>query len=237
MLSVRGPLISYAILWRTIFLVPIQQPNRRLNSLKKPSNAPKTRLQLTLHGVVASSNPAKALAVIGNRGKQNTYGLDETIEGTRATLAAVYPDRVIIRNAGREETLLFDPNAKPSRSQSQAGNPRVQKPRAKSANASERLEQIRQEVVDNPAALMTYIRLSQVKRDGKVVGYRVNPGKDRALFDSVGLEPNDLAVTLNGVDLTNDAEAAKLWPQLTQMTELNLVVDRQGQRHDIYIGF
>ena len=71
-------------------------------------DAPQTRLNLTLVGLVASSNPQTALAVITHRGKQNTYGLNEAIEGTRATLQAVYPDRVIIRNSGRDETLMLD---------------------------------------------------------------------------------------------------------------------------------
>ena len=67
------------------------------------TDAPKTTLNLTLNGVVASSDESVAAAIIENRGQQNTYGIDEKIDGTRAILKAVFADRVIIRNGGRDE--------------------------------------------------------------------------------------------------------------------------------------
>jgi len=194
-------------------------------------DAPVTRLNLTLVGVVASSSPQTSLAVITNRGKQNTYGLNEAIEGTRATLQAVYVDRVIIRNSGRDETLMLD-GVKFSKEQ-----PRQVpvKSVSKSSSPSSELGRIKQEILEKPQTLFSYIRLSQVKRDGKLVGYRVNPGKERALFDAVGLKANDLAVNLNGNDLTDPAVMAKLWTELSQATDFTLTVEREGQLHDIYI--
>lgn len=201
---------------------------------KKPvaQDAPETRLNLTLVGVVASTDPGTSLAVIANRGRQNTYGLNEAIEGTRATLQAVYVDRVIIRNSGRDETLMLD-GMKFSKSQPQA----QPSPAAKSppSSVASDLGRIKQEILDKPQNLFSYIRLSQVKKDGELVGYRVNPGKERALFDAVGLQPNDLAVSLNGNDLTDPAVMARLWTELSEATEFMLTVEREGQLHDIYI--
>lgn len=196
-------------------------------------DAPETRLNLTLVGVVASSSPQTSLAVITNRGKQNTYGLNEAIEGTRATLQAVYVDRVIIRNSGRDETLMLD-GVKFSKEQSRSAP--VTKKVSKSSRApSSELGKIKQEILEKPQTLFSYIRLSQVKRDGELVGYRVNPGKERALFDAVGLKANDLAVSLNGNDLTDPSVMAKLWTELSQATDFTLTVEREGQLHDIYI--
>ena len=193
-------------------------------------DAPETKLNLTLVGVVASSDPQTSLAVITHRGKQNTYGLNEAIEGTRATLQAVYVDRVIIRNRGRDETLMLD-GVKFSKDVSRTA---PEKPAPRSAPASE-LGRIKQEILEKPQTLFSYIRLSQVKRDGELVGYRVNPGKERALFDSVGLKANDLAVSLNGNDLTDPTVMARLWTELSQATDFTLTVEREGQLHDIYI--
>ncbi|UXI01185.1 type II secretion system protein GspC [Photobacterium sp. TY1-4] len=200
---------------------------------KKPvaQDAPETRLSLTLVGVVASTKPGTSLAVIANRGRQNTYGLNEAIEGTRATLQAVYVDRVIIRNSGRDETLMLD-GVKFSKSQPQPQPTSATTP--KPAVASN-LSQIKQEILEKPQTLFSYIRLSQVKKDGALVGYRVNPGKERALFDAVGLQPDDLAVSLNGNDLTDPAVMARLWTELSEASEFMLTVERDGQLHDIYI--
>lgn len=198
-------------------------------------DAPQTSLNLTLVGVVASNRAETTLAVITNRGKQNTYGLNEAIDGTRATLQAVYVDRVIIRNSGRDETLMLD-GVKFGQSQSQQPARSKSKPveTVKAASSSE-LDQIKKDILEKPQNLFTYIRLSQVKRDNELVGYRVNPGKDRVLFDAVGLKANDLAVSLNGNDLTDPTVMAKLWTELSEATDFTLTVEREGQLHDIYI--
>ncbi|MFS1426028.1 type II secretion system protein N [Vibrio splendidus] len=70
-------------------------------------DAPKTRLNLVLVRV-ASSNQKNSLAVIANRGSQDTYGIGETIDGTRAQQGNVLKDRVIIENQGRNETLMLE---------------------------------------------------------------------------------------------------------------------------------
>ncbi|MDO6582422.1 type II secretion system protein GspC [Photobacterium sp. 2_MG-2023] len=209
-------------------------------------DAPETKLNLTLVGVVASNNPQTTLAVITNRGKQNTYGLNEAIDGTRATLQGVFVDRVIIRNNGRDETLMLDgqkfgqngsqvsaPSTAPAARQ--APEPTVQPDSTESEGAGDELAQIKQEIMDKPQNLFSYIRLSQVKQDDELIGYRVNPGKNRVLFDAVGLQPEDLAVSLNGNDLKDPTVMARLWTELSSATELTLTVERDGQLHDILI--
>ncbi len=99
------------------------------------------------------------------------------------------------------------------------------------------LDSIKAAISENPQQFLKYIRLSQVNRDGKLVGYRVRPGRDRALFDSVGLQDGDIAVELNGADLTNPASMGEIWKNLNQLSELNLTVERDGQRYDIYLQF
>ncbi|WP_436317782.1 type II secretion system protein GspC [Vibrio agarivorans] len=201
------------------------------------TDAPKTKLNLTLAGVVASTSANKSLAVIANRGQQATYGLDETIEGTRAKLKAVLVDRVIIENAGRDETLMLDGIDYTKRSQSPAANPVQSRQAAAPEPDSDRLEQIQQEISQDPQQLFQYVRMSQVKRDGDVVGYRLSPGKDRELFESIGLQNGDIATQLNGQDLTDPAAMGQIFQDIGNLTELSLTVERDGQPYDVYIQF
>lgn len=201
------------------------------------TDAPKTKLNLTLVGVVASSNGNKSLAVIANRGQQATYGLDEVIEGTRAKLKAVLVDRVIIENAGRDETLMLDGIDYAKRSQSPAANPVQSRQAAAPEPDSGRLEQIQQEISQDPQQLFQYVRMSQVKRDGDVVGYRLSPGKDRELFESIGLQNGDIATQLNGQDLTDPAAMGQIFQDIGNLSELSLTVERDGQPYDVYIQF
>ena len=202
-------------------------------------DAPKTRLNLVLVGAVASSNPKLSLAVIANRGTQATYGINEEIEGTRAKLKAVLVDRVIIDNSGRDETLMLEgieykrlavsAPAPPRTSSSVRGN--------NPASAEEKLDEIKAKIMKDPQQIFQYVRLSQVKRDDKVIGYRVSPGKDSELFNSVGLQNGDIATQLNGQDLTDPAAMGNIFRSISELTELNLVVERDGQQHEVFIEF
>ncbi|EJA7360221.1 type II secretion system protein GspC [Vibrio alginolyticus] len=199
-------------------------------------DAPKTRLNLTLVGAVASSDANTSLAVIANRGKQATYGLGEEIEGTRATLKAVLVDRVIIDNQGRDETLMMQGIEYKKLSESpQVARAQAQRAEAATSDVGEKLEQIRGEIAKDPQSVFKYITISPVKKDGDIVGYRVSPGRDAALFNDVGLQPGDIAVQLNGIDLSDPSSSVQLMQVMSDPQELNLTVERDGQQYDIYI--
>jgi len=208
------------------------QTNAPVVEQPKVQDAPKSRLNVVLVGVVTSSNPDKSLAVIANRGQQATYGLNEVIEGTRAKLIQVQSDRVIIDNSGRNETVMLEglKYTKPSASAVPAP-----KSVTRSQVSPDSLNKIREEIRQDAKQIFQYVRMSQVKQDGEVVGYRLSPGKDRALFDAVGLKPGDIAISINGLDLKDSAAMGEVFRSLSQLTELNLTVERNGQPHEIYI--
>jgi general secretion pathway protein C len=203
--------------------------------------APKTSLSLVLVGVVSSSDSSRSLAVIANRGSQETYGIGEDITGTRARLRNVLKDRVIIENQGRNETLMLEGLEYKNIGQLQESTSTSRQSNVQGNNPAEvnlgDLDAIRSAIAEDPQQFLKYIRLSQVNTDGKLVGYRVRPGSERALFDSVGLEDGDIAVELNGTDLTQPAAMGELWKTFGELNEINLTVERDGQRYDIYMQF
>ncbi|CSB99102.1 general secretion pathway protein C [Vibrio cholerae] len=101
----------------------------------------------------------------------------------------------------------------------------------------DKVDAIREAIARNPQEIFQYVRLSQVKRDDKVLGYRVSPGKDPVLFESIGLQDGDMAVALNGLDLTDPNVMNTLFQSMNEMTEMSLTVERDGQQHDVYIQF
>lgn len=201
--------------------------------------APKSRLNLVLVGAVVSSNSEKSLAVIANKGQQETVGIGEAIQGTRAKLVQVHSDRVIIDNAGRNETIMlqgidYSAQSAPSSSSS--------KGTSSSSSSSHRvdispdtLERIREEIGQDAKQVFQYVRMSQIKEGDDVVGYRLSPGKDRELFDEVGLQNGDIAVQINGLDLKDAAAMTQVFNALSELTELTLTVEREGQPYEIYI--
>ncbi len=199
------------------------------NSSAVKQDAPRTRLNLTLTGVLASTVPSRSIAVIIYAGQEASYGIGDTITGTPAKLRDVLPDRVILSNQGQDETLMLD--GEEFKAPGSGGS--TARPATPAGNTP--LSQLRDDLVKNPGKLLDYITISPVMQDGKLQGYRINPGKDVAFFHRMGLQSNDLAVSINGNDLRDNAQAMQIMNQLSSMTEMNLTVERNGQSQDVYI--
>ena len=189
---------------------------------------PRTRLNLTLTGVLASNQADRSIAIIINGGEESSYSIGDLVTGTQARLRDILPDRVILDNQGQDETLMLDGEEFKALGQQQPTAPEA------SGGTSE-LSQLRNDLVKNPGKLLDYVNISPIMTDGKMQGYRINPGKDVAFFHRIGLQSNDLAVSINGYDLRDNGQAMQIMNQLSSMTEMNLTVERNGQQQDIYI--
>ena len=195
------------------------------------SSAPKTKLNLTLVGVVAASDPDYSSAIISHKSKQDSYFIDSEIEGTGATVSEIYEDRVILDVDGVLQTLMLDGvDGLKQQNNRQTKAVRNEETKAKSVDLD------RSALLKDPGKLTDYIRISPYRQDGAIVGYRLRPGKDRTLFEQAGLKNNDLAVELNGVDLTDTQQAFSLMKDFPTMTDLSLTVERNGQLHELYLN-
>ncbi|MBP7548094.1 MAG: type II secretion system protein GspC [Corallincola sp.] len=196
-------------------------------------DAPKTTLNLKLTGIVASDPQIRGAAIIEHQGKQATYGIGDQVDGTTATLRQILRDRVIIMNRGVEETLMLD-GEEYRRAESSAA---VSAPPDATPAALNQLGDMRRELRSNPGAAMSrlsdYLRVSPVRDGEGLQGWRINPGMDPQLFTSLGLQPNDLAIAMNGVDLTDLQQAMGIINKLGEMDQVALTVVRDGQQYDI----
>ena len=205
---------------------------------EKITDAPKTSLSIQLTGVVASTAQQHGLAVIASSGSQNTYSLGDKIKGTSASLKEVYADRIIITNSGRYETLMLDglkyETGGKANQQLQRAKSSVNKvDKRKDSQVAKELVSSRDELLADPSKLTDYLAISPVKSGGELQGYRLNPGKDRELFKKAGFKANDLAKSINGYDLTQMSQALEVMAQLPELTEISLMIEREGQLVEI----
>ncbi|MCM5697312.1 type II secretion system protein GspC [Leclercia sp. LTM01] len=138
----------------TLF-VPRQQAERSAVTLSS--------LNVRLAAVIASSQPENALIVLEQGGQQTSYGINEMISGTQARVQAIYADRVELSNGGHVEALRLDDNADARQPQEPAAT--------------------RAELAKNPARLLDFVSVSPVNKAGTLQGYRLNPGKEAAIFN------------------------------------------------------
>lgn len=211
-------------------------------------DAPETRLKLTLSGVVASSDRETAAAIIESSGKQETYSIGENIKGTRAVLENVFNDRVLLKVSGRLETLMiegldFNKNVKaikqvnkpqrPSRKSSKLSpSPNIVDQRNNKA-LTQSTKSLRKDLDEDPGKITDYLKISPKRNNGKISGYRLMPGKDPTFFQSAGLKTGDVAVQMNGFDLTEPRQAAQALQSLKEQREVSLLLDRNGDMTEI----
>ncbi|MBQ4844764.1 type II secretion system protein GspC [Pseudoalteromonas sp. MMG005] len=198
------------------------------------SDAPETTLNVRLTGIVAVSlDDAAGFAIIESQGKQLTYEVKESIQGTRATLSRVLPDRVILDVSGRFETLMLDGIeysknvAMPVASKSTGKSPNRKKSSQLVASAD--ISSQRDELLKEPGKLFDYIRISRAMKEGQLIGYRLSPGKDPELFRKMGLKNNDLAVAINGYQLTDMKQAMSAMNELRNSSDASITIERDGQ--------
>jgi len=212
-------------------------------------DAPETNLKLTLTGVTASNVEARSAAIIQNNGVQEIYAIDESINGTRAVLKKVYNDRVHIRHSGRLETLMldgFDYNESKNKNNRTSGKT-IAKNRGPIQNATEntrvdnrsnavltkQAQSLRKDINEDPGKITDYLKISPKREDGQIIGYRLMPGKNPEFFKTSGLKSGDVAIQMNGFDLSQPSEAAQALKALKQEQELSLLVKRNDDITEI----
>ena len=68
----------------------------------------------------------------------------------------------------------------------------------------------------------------QEEGTGKLKGYRINPGKDKALLARFGLQNGDVITAVNGVALDNPIKALEIMRDLTNASSVSLDIERRG---------
>jgi len=184
-------------------------------------DAPETTLSLELTAVFTEETSDRGIAIIAaTRGEEQTYLVGEPIDGTGgALLHAVYEDRVILNRAGRLETLSL-PQEIANRG---TVRPMPQRPVARQAP-----ESLREIISDNASALTDVIRLAPYIDQGQMIGFRLNPAQNRELFDSLGLQPNDIVTDINGMALTDPSSGFQVFESLGEATMANVTILRNG---------
>ncbi len=211
-------------------------------------DAPETRLNLVLSGLVASDSVNTAAAIIEHKGKQETYGIGDVIIGTRASLEKVLMDRVLIKQSGRLETLMLDgfdfkqpalaieqKKQKPKRTRTSRAQPKT--PQVVDQRSNKQLSatatNLRADLNKDPGKITDYLRISPKRKQGKIVGYSLRAGKQAEFFKMSGLKAGDVAVQMNGYDLIVASEAAQALAEMRKATDVSLLVDRNGSLTEI----
>ena len=189
-------------------------------------DAPDTALSLSLSGtVVVEGDSASSWAVISsNRGEDKNYHIGQAIENANgATLHSVYADRVILNRGDHLETLRLPKVT--NASNNVAGRPQAAPAFSPSPAQNDSLRQV---ITQNASRLTDILRVAPQVEQGQVVGFRVNPGRDRQAFEALGLQAGDVVTDINGTTLNDASKGLQVFEQLGEATQANVTVLRDG---------
>jgi len=211
----------------------------------KPAVVPETKLNLKLRGVFASKDDNAARAIIADsRGEEDSYRLGSELPGG-AILNEIHSDHVILEHNGRLETLRLPvdtPEAGPaSRTASSSRTNRssrtanrninrsnIAQASADTADNAALLGQYRDALMNDPNSVMGLVNVRPYQKDGRLVGYRLRPGKDRALLRRFGLRSGDIVTAVNGVPMNNPVKALEVLRDISTASQLTVDVERNG---------
>ena len=182
-----------------------------------------TRLvNLTLNGTVASEIPNYSVAIISDGGDdQEVYVIGDSV-GNNTTLHAVHADRVVLNEKG----VLT--NLKLPREFKNAPVANVRRATTTTRRRPDNSQSIQAVVTQNLTKLTDVIRPTPYRVEGKQVGFRVYPGRDRRKFAALGLRPGDIIKDIDGRELTDASQAMQVFQSLGTSEQVTVTIERAG---------
>jgi general secretion pathway protein C len=196
-----------------------------------PASAPLSSANLVLAGTIASQDPKHGVAIISDGGPSKVFSVGDNVSG--ATLHSVYLDHVILDRAGVLETLMLPRQLAGSRPMAAVRRPGGADPRTVAA-----VDNIRRLVQQDPGILDQVMRTvaSYDNAAGKLRGFRAYPGRNRAIFNKLGLKPGDLVTAINGTVLDDPQHSQEVFNTIQTSDHVTVTIERGGQKQDITLN-
>jgi general secretion pathway protein C len=201
------------------------------------AGAAQSASNLVLAGTIAYRDPGLGFAILGESAEAaKFYRIGAAVPGG-ALLRAVYADRVELETNGSVQTLALPRQALAGIGMSAAPLPTAAAPVSMPSfpNRPAGLPTVNRAMADDPAFVAEIIRPTPVLMDGQLQGFRVYPGRDRAAFGSLGLQPGDMITQVNGSPLTDPARGLSAITGLQPGDRVNVTVSRNGVTRDVTI--
>jgi general secretion pathway protein C len=201
--------------------------NKQIASEKPVSggiDAPETRLQLELKGVVTASQKEGSGAIIAERGQEGVYyRVGDSLPGT-VELAEVYVDRVILRRSGKIETLRFAESTRGAGADS--GRASVERGISSTIKtADDFLGEAERRLTQDPQGTLGSVGLSPVT-SGESSGYVYNG--QNPMLRQMNLQKGDVIRSVNGFPIGDVQKDRELLRQFYEEGSVMVEIERDG---------
>ena len=94
-------------------------------------------------------------------------------------------------------------------------------------------ETITQKLGVDPAALARQVSVMPVLENGRFIGVRLAGARDVPLIAQLGLQPDDVVTSVNGIALDSPERAQEIARNLAAASALNVTVRRNGKSENL----
>jgi general secretion pathway protein C len=222
------------------------EPEKTEKKPPKKKEPVKANLNIKLVGVFLGP---KSVALIEKSGKTEVYKINDKILPD-VELLEVEKDSVIVLHAGEEKFIelekLTELDIKPITS-NEANKTTLSPPSNFQSRTSFSLNEIsskftqgtidQQEILLNqPIALEDVFISTPVEENGVMIGFKVNPQKNKATLDYLQLNPNDVVTEINGVAATEFADMEDLQGLINGGSSVIIRLIRNGKEEELAIA-
>lgn len=257
--DVAGGLLAPAAPVETVAAAPVAAPAARTwqsrqvildrnlfhSSTLAPSEPPPediaaTKLPLRLLGTAAGTDPRTSWAAVEDLEKRQhvVVRIGDRLQD-KADVTRIERRRIVLRNAGRLEELALGEDEGPV-ARGRTARRTVMANQSRGNSPVERVHRLAdnrfgvsredvQSVANNPAALFSQARILPKYEEGQMVGVQLNAIQAGSLFEQIGIQNGDTITEFNGINITNQQDSAAVLRQLTEASQFNVTVDRNGE--------
>ncbi len=216
---------------------PVEAKQNIIPVLEVPST--ETQLSLLLMGVIESNYDQLARAFISVNNKQDIYAIGASLPaGEGVSLAKVMKDGVVINNKGTFEMLYFDQNV-PHPTPHYAASTTTISPQAMADWEADHAESEEPEKSQRPTvtfpdqaitalsrSVSNAVALNTYNESGKMVGFKLSPGRDADKFKALGLQANDVVIAINDWPVNSPEKVLALYQNLGERNSATLHIKR-----------
>jgi general secretion pathway protein C len=193
------------------------------------ASIPETQLKLELRGVMASQDPHTATAIVADpSGNEDFYTVGEELPGG-ATLKEVHAQYIVLSRNGRFETLRLPADALNISNGVLARPDTTTATTGVSPDAGALLQQYRDQFIRDPQSLANLLQGEPYWQNGRMIGYRLRPGRDPGVLEKLGIHSGDVVTAVNGVSLTDPGGRMELLRNMNNATQFNVELLRGGR--------
>ncbi len=197
----------------------------------------RSRQNIKLIGVVLGSGEQPSVAILNINNSQRVYSPGDLLgQSSSSKLLQVQVDRVVILVDGRQEFIELSDLNKGSGGVNPvavSAEPLPSQIDLTQSQLKHLVGDYRTKVVSDPLSFGRFVQLSPYVENNRVVGYRLNAGRDRRLFSALGLKPGDLVTHVNHLDLADPGNLSKLIELVGNGGSLQVGIRRGSESIDV----